>query len=153
MRKRWRSGRWTSLIVLATACGGNAVERADRGPGAAFAMAPAAAPAELPGAGRLVGATFLNRISAAEIAQAIDGAGTRAPAARPVYAVDNHRLTYRTLDGSGRAITASGLVSIPVKAPGAPSPVLSYQHGTLFMDAQAPSNHAVIARPLPSSVR
>ena len=110
-------------------------------------MAPAAAPAELPGAGRLVGATFLNRISAAEIAQAIDGAGTRAPAARPVYAVDNHRLTYRTLDGSGRAITASGLVSIPVKAPGAPSPVLSYQHGTLFKDAQAPSNHAVAAEP------
>ena len=146
MSKRWRSGRWTTLVVLAALCGGSAVRRPAALPVAAIAAVPAAIDPDT-GAGRLLGATFLNRISAAEIAQAIDAAGAKAPAARPVYAVDNHRLTYRTLDGSGRPIAASGLVSIPVKAPGAPSPVLSYQHGTLFKDAQAPSNNAVAAEP------
>ena len=47
------------------------------------------------------------------------------------------------MDGQGRTVTASGLVSVPVKAAGARSPVISYQHGTIFKDAEAPSNHAV----------
>ena len=38
---------------------------------------------------------------------------------------------------------ASGLLSVPLKANGAASPVLGYQHGTTFKDAEAPSNHAV----------
>ncbi len=150
MSRQWRSGRWTALVVLAAMCSGSAGRRPLVAPAASIAAGPGVIEADTgtatsvaPDAGRLLGATFLNRISADEIAQAIDRAGARAPAARPVYAVDNHRLTYRTLDGSGRPITASGLVSIPVKPAGAPSPVLSYQHGTLFKDAQAPSNHAV----------
>ena len=108
--------------------------------------APALSAPDPPGpgeTGRLESATFLNRIPAAEIAGAIAAAGRKAPAITPRYDVANHRLTYRTLDGRGRPITASGLVSVPVKAAGAPSPVMSYQHGTLFKDARAPSNHAV----------
>ena len=147
MSRQWRSVQWSSLIALAVLCGGSAARRADRVPDAPPAAVSTTSPAEFAGAGRLVGAAFLNRISAAEIAQAIDDAGERAPAAQPVYAVDNHRLTYRTFDGSGRPITASGLVSIPVKAPGSRSPVLGYQHGTLFRNAQAPSNNAVAAEP------
>ncbi len=93
--------------------------------------------------GRLEDATTLNRVPASEIAQAIAAAGSKAPAITPRYDVSNHRLIYHTIDGQGRPIRASGLVSVPLKAPGAPSPVLSYQHGTLFNDARAPSNHAV----------
>ena len=108
---------------------------------------PAApAPPEPSGPGRLTGAALLNRFSAADIAQAVAtavAAGDRVPAIKPVYEVANHRLSYLTLDGQGRTVTASGLVSVPVKASGARSPVISYQHGTIFKDAEAPSNHAV----------
>jgi alpha-beta hydrolase superfamily lysophospholipase len=93
--------------------------------------------------GRLEGASTLNRIDASEIERAIDALGRNAPALAPRYDVINHRLIYYTTDGKGMPIKASGLVSVPVKAPGAPSPVLSYQHATLFNDARAPSNHAV----------
>lgn len=89
------------------------------------------------------GATLLNRIAASEIEQAIDAPGGKAAAITPRYDVTNYRLIYHTIDGQGRPIKASGLVSVPVKAPGTPSPVLSYQHATLFTDARAPSNHAV----------
>ena len=151
MFRRSRSGRWTALLLLAAVCGGSAVEHGAAaatepvaGSGLA-AMGSAATPAIAPTAGQLEGAVFLNRISAGEIAQAVAAVGARAPAVTPVYDVDNHRLTYGTIDGNGRPIIASGLVSIPVKAPGAVSPVLGYQHGTLFKNAQAPSNHAVAA--------
>ncbi|MBK7509310.1 MAG: prolyl oligopeptidase family serine peptidase [Comamonadaceae bacterium] len=69
------------------------------------------------------------------------------PSALPVYAVTSYRLTYVTQDGYGNDIVASGLVSVPVKEPGSPSPVLSYQHATIFKDAQAPSNNVVPAEP------
>ena len=80
-------------------------------------------------------ATLLNRIAAADIAQAI----AAAPAAgerlerllqiAPVYEVTNHRLGYLTLDSLGRTVTASGLVSVPVKAAGSrrPGPHLANQ--------------------------
>ena len=97
-----------------------------------------------------MGATVLGRITAADIALAITAAaasGERVPVVNPAYEVANHRLTYLTLDGRGRTVTASGLVSVPVKTAGARSPVISYQHGTTFKDAEAPSNHAVASEP------
>ena len=42
----------------------------------------------------------------------------------------------------GRLINASGALAYPLKLSGAASPVLSFQHATLFLDAQAPSNDA-----------
>jgi len=57
--------------------------------------------------------------------------------------VRSYRLEYLTTDADGRAIRASGLVSVPVKASGSISPILSYQHGTIYRDAEAPSNHAI----------
>ena len=48
-----------------------------------------------------------------------------------------------TSDAKGKTVQASGLVSVPDKPAGAKSPVLSYQHGTIFRDAEAPSNNAV----------
>jgi pimeloyl-ACP methyl ester carboxylesterase len=135
-------------LAAATAC--TAPAGRDRVDAASRASAPllAAAPrVDLGATGRLESAIYLNRISAAEIASAITAAGRKAPAVTPRYDVDNHRLTYRTIDGRGRPITASGLVSVPVRAAGARSPVMSYQHGTLYKDAQAPSNHAVAKEP------
>lgn len=84
----------------------------------------------------------MNSFTAAEIAVALQEPGLKAPGVSPVYEVTNHRLSYRTIDGQGRELTASGLVSVPVKPAGTPSPVISYQHGTIFKDAQAPSNNA-----------
>jgi dienelactone hydrolase len=141
------------LVMLTALCGGSAVEqgpavataaRVAAQAGLSTAVLPAPSPSDT-AEGQLEGAAFLNRIAAAEIARAVADAGEKAPSVTPVYAVDNHRLVYRTLDGSGRPITASGLVSVPVKPPGTPSPVISYQHGTIFHNAQAPSNHAVAA--------
>lgn len=131
-------------LVASTAC--TAPASRDRGDAASSPSAPPLAGAprvDLVAPGRLESAAYINRISAAEIARAVTAAGRKAPAVTPRYDVDNHRLTYRTIDGRGRPITASGLVSVPVKAAGARSPVMGYQHGTLLKDAQAPSNHAV----------
>jgi hypothetical protein len=52
-----------------------------------------------------------------------------------------------TSDGFGREVIASGLVSVPVKPDGARSPVLSYQHATIYKDAQAPSNQVAATEP------
>ena len=52
-----------------------------------------------------------------------------------------------TSDGFGRDVLASGLVSVPVKPDGARSPVLSYQHATIYKDAQAPSNQVAATEP------
>ena len=43
-------------------------------------------------------------------------------------------------DHASQDVLASGLVAVPDKPMGSESPVISYQHGTTFKDAQAPSN-------------
>ncbi len=97
--------------------------------------------------GRLEAVARLNSISAREIASAVQAAGGSLPGVIPVYDVTNYRVSYRTLDAQGKQIVASALVSAPLKAAGAMSPVLSYQHGTMFQDAEVPSNHAVASEP------
>ncbi|MFM9887316.1 MAG: alpha/beta hydrolase family protein [Burkholderiales bacterium] len=158
------------LLSLLVACGGGGADNTSStaaSPDPMSAPIPAApagnqpspsAPSRPPepvepepnGPGRLEGATPLNRIPAADIAQAVAAgiaAGDTVPPVSPVYEVANHRVSYLTLDGQGRTVTASGLISVPVKAAGARSPVISYQHGTIFRDAEAPSNHAVASEP------
>jgi len=56
------------------------------------------------------------------------------------YSVRSYKIIYSTVDTDGEQIRASGLLSIPDKASGMKSPLLSYQHGTIFTDAKAPSN-------------
>lgn len=63
-----------------------------------------------------------------------------------IYSVDAYRITYYTTDGLGRKVLASGLLALPQKG-GLASPVLSFQHGTIYQDAEAPSNHAVAIEP------
>ncbi len=103
---------------------------------------------EITGPGELKEATRVNTFSAADIASAARAPDSKVPAVTPLYAVTSYRLKYLTIDGQGKRILASGLVSVPVKgAASAPSPVISYQHGSVFKDAQAPSNLVLAGEP------
>lgn len=100
-------------------------------------------PVDPTGPGELRSATLIGTLPAAQIAQALEAQGLAGAGLAPAYAVTSYRLEYLTIDAEGREVLASGLVSVPVKAAGARSPVLGYQHPTLFRDAEAPGNHAV----------
>lgn len=59
------------------------------------------------------------------------------------YNVTFYKITYKTIDTNGNIVNASGLVSYPDKIAGnQASPLLSFQHGTIFNDFDAPSNVA-----------
>lgn len=116
------------------------------------APAPPAAPEppRVRGRGELKESSFINTIEAHEVAAALAEAGADAPPAVPLYAVRSYRLTYVTLDAQGREVVASGLVAVPQKGGGTgggTAPVLGYQHGTIFKDAEAPSNNVVASEP------
>ena len=123
------------LIAALTACGG--------GDGEAPGPDQPVVPVNPAGAGQLQSATLLGSIAATDIAQALQAQDSRIPDLVPRYDVLAYRLEYTTSDVNGQPIRASGLVGVPAKAAGAASPVLSYQHGTIFRDSEAPSNNAV----------
>lgn len=130
--------RWCAPVLFATtlvACGGGGDDPIDPP-----APPPPIAPER---AGRLESATPLGTIPVAEIAEALSSKESLAQGVVPRYGVASYRLEYLTTDADGREVRASGLVSVPQKPAGAPSPVLSYQHGTIFRDEEAPSNNAV----------
>lgn len=104
-------------------------------------------PAKVTTHGQLKDATQVNTIAVADIAAAVATVGANVPLVTPLYAVTSYRLTYWTTDGQGKDIVASGLVSVPVKPAGSRSPVLSYQHATIYKDADAPSNKVIAAEP------
>ena len=145
-----RIGRvWTlALVVSLAACGGGGGDRNDvvDGGGGAPGAGGVTPPAPLPGmerAGRLESSALLGTIAPTEITAALGDEKSLTEAVVPRFAVTSYRLEYLTSDADGKEVRASGLVSVPQKPMGAKSPVLSYQHGTLFRDAQAPSNNAV----------
>lgn len=133
---RWPrvAATWVLVAALA-ACGGGDGE--DPGP------EQPVVPVNPAGAGQLQSATLLGSIAATDIAQALQAQDSRIPDLVPRYDVLAYRLEYTTSDVNGQPIRASGLVGVPAKAAGAASPVLSYQHGTIFRDSEAPSNNAV----------
>lgn len=149
-----RLGAWScALVVLLAlnACGGGEdstdAASADR---PLLAATPADAVQRLSVAGSVPAGTLrtvtpLSVVSAATIAQSINA--SRVPNVAPRYAVQTYRLTYTTLDGAGQPIVASGLAAVPVKAPGTSSPMISYQHATIFHDAEAPSNNPTASEP------
>ena len=94
-------------------------------------------------AGRLESAALLSTVPVTEISAALAAKESLAQNVVPRYAVTSYRLDYLTTDADGREVRASGMVSVPQKPAGAKSPLLSYQHGTIFRDAEAPSNNAV----------
>ncbi len=128
-----------AMLLALTACGGG-------GDSGSSAM-----PAPLPvvdnpvGAGHFETATYLGTISATAIAAALPE--NTAASIKPLYPVDAYKLTYTTSDAGGKLITASGLIALPKKSSTAPSPMLSYQHATIKLDADAPSNHATADEP------
>ena len=61
------------------------------------------------------------------------------------YSVKAYKVIYNTKDVDGNTIEASGLLAVPSKDSGEKSPLLSYQHGTIFLDTQAPSNSSTSA--------
>ena len=52
-----------------------------------------------------------------------------------------YKLTYETPDAAGDLVHASGLVCLPTTG-SSNRPVISYQHGTIFLDSDAPSHLA-----------
>lgn len=124
-----------ALVAALAACGGGSGS-ADSGKPPDPVPAP-----EL--SGRLESAVSLGAISVADIAAALAAKESLAEGVVPQYSVTSYRLEYQTTDADGKQVRASGMVSVPQKAAGAKSPVLSYQHGTIFRDAEAPSNNAV----------
>ena len=58
------------------------------------------------------------------------------------YGVALYKIVYKTVTPDGRLINASGALAYPLKLSGTASPMLSFQHATLFLDSQAPSNGA-----------
>lgn len=116
-------------VLLIAGCGGGA---------SLDAPAPTSV-AEPTGPGQLLAVTPLGTITTAQIGQALAAAGADAPPVTPRYDVANYRVEYLTTDVDGKEIRVSGLISLPLKPAGARSPVLSYQHATIFTDAEAPS--------------
>lgn len=97
-------------------------------------------PPENSAPGALLSGSMVNTITPAQITQAFkDPESYIQGGIVPRYSVSSYRLNYVTTDKSGAKVTASGLVSVPVKGAGARSPVLSYQHASTFRNNQAPS--------------
>ena len=97
-------------------------------------------PPENSAPGALLSGSMVNTITPAQITQAFKDPDSHIQSGIvPRYSVSSYRLNYVTTDKNGAKVTASGLVSVPVKAAGARSPVLSYQHASTFRNNQAPS--------------
>ena len=117
------------LTTTLVACGGGGDD-----PPAPVPEVPATGP------GALISSTPVNTLSAQAITTAMSDPDSKVhEGLAPRYDVSSWRLVYQTTDKYGLPVQASGLVSVPVKAAGTTSPVLSYQHATVFRDKQAPS--------------
>jgi pimeloyl-ACP methyl ester carboxylesterase len=90
--------------------------------------------------GDVVSGTLVATHSSEDINALFTGSGLFADKTA-VYDVAAYKIVYKTVDTSGNIIDASGLLTIPQKAADAKSPLLSYQHGTKFLDADVPSNN------------
>ncbi len=148
VRPRLMPGLMALMLAGLAACGGGADEadatQAVQAPQARQALA-AMATAVAPGPGTLQAATPLQTVPLADLAAVLDSAPLVGQRSR--YAVTTWRLTYTTVDGDGHLVTASALAAVPVKPAGQPSPVMSWQHGTLFEDRRVPSNNHPLEEP------
>lgn len=144
---RSRMVRTLSLVVCAiyvSGCGGGGGKDA---PAAATSVAREPAIFNAAGSGEFKEAVALKTISTSEITAAMDKDGAKAFRANPRYAVRAYRMNYLTVDEQGKQILASSLVAVPLKANGAVSPLISFQHGTLTRSSEAPSNLPSVGNP------
>lgn len=126
-----------TLVTLLAGCGG----------GGDSGKAPPPVVVEPDGPGRTLAVTPLRSFTVAEVSAALQALGDQAPAVTVRHAVQAWRVDYVTLDADGREQRASGLLAVPLKPAGRPSPVLSYQHATIFLDAEAPTNAMAAGEP------
>lgn len=139
-------------VALLTACGGGSGDNTEGGAShlnstaAGVNSAPnAAIPAPLPprlvnARGALLDGKPLKTHDISANRAAADGSAKQIPAVAPLYATTLYRLTYQTVDAKGQLTSASGVVVLPQKPAGRNSPLLSFHHGTVFYDREAPSN-------------
>ena len=141
-----RYARLTGAAVLAVAlaaCGGGNSDDKNADNGGQGGGDTPVQPADPATQGRFEGAIPLGTIALADINAAVADKGSRLEGLKPLYGVTSYRIEYLTVGAAGQSVKASGLVSVPNKPAGSKSPVLSYQHGTTFFDAEVPSNNAV----------
>lgn len=98
---------------------------------------PASAPAER---GALVSVKHLKRNTQAAINTVIADQPDDLPPISVFYDVETFQLNYLTVDGHGVLTEASALIALPQKSPLKRSPILSFQHGTVFYNAEAPTS-------------
>ncbi|MEQ8237592.1 MAG: alpha/beta fold hydrolase [Cyclobacteriaceae bacterium] len=77
--------------------------------------------------------------SASELRNFISVANIDVDASKMIYDVSQFRVNYKTTY-KGEEILASGLVLLPVSDDLLSVPILSFQHGTIFSQAEAPTN-------------
>jgi len=106
-------------------------------------------PARAPVAGDLVSWSQAGTLNTAYLNDLILAAGMLGFTA--LSDVSCYKLTYKTPDASAALINASGLVCLPATRRGG-RPVLSYQHGTIFQDSEAPSSFPTSAESLVGAV-
>lgn len=116
-------------IMLLTACGGN-------GQSTKFTAEPSPQAVSTQGGFQSISSAILH--SKADIQQAMDAELGDSPNNVAKYAVEIRKIEYLTPDRSGVLQKASGVIALPVKS--TTSPQLSYQHATIFKNAEAPSN-------------
>ncbi|MEJ7645219.1 MAG: lipase family protein [Chryseolinea sp.] len=95
---------------------------------------------EAPPENALVNATLVFSASSAQAKLVAQLAGLNIDISEFVNDVDIYKVSYNTVY-KGEGIVASGLISLPKT--GEAVPMISYQHGTITRDTDAPSNFAV----------
>lgn len=116
-------------MMLLTACGGN-------GQSSNLIREPNLKPDATQGGFQNITAPI--RHSKASIQQAIDTELGESQNAVARYDVEIRKIEYLTPDRAGVLQKASGVIALPVKSTA--SPILSFQHATIFRNAEAPSN-------------
>ncbi len=151
----YRSILLTSSVLLLTACGGgdtttatSATNLSSSSNASSATVLPAIPTRIVNQRGALLEGQLVKTNTVPDSTAAISDPAAKAPAVIPVYDVKQYRVTYQTVDGGGKLTTASGVIAIPQKPAGAKSPLLSFQHGTVFHDIEAPSNDTVATSPI-----
>lgn len=87
----------------------------------------------------LVSSTLVKELTKEQLIAAL-GSSLGAQAALFISSgVKQYKIVYKTKNTDGTEIQASGALIVPIKAGTTAIPMVSYQHGTIFDDKQAPS--------------
>jgi Dipeptidyl aminopeptidases/acylaminoacyl-peptidases len=139
--------------VLLTACGGGSstaqTNLADNASNASNTIALPAIPPRITNTrGALLNGELVKTNTVQDSTAAVSNPITKTPPLIPLYDVKQYRVTYQTLGSSNNLTNASGVIAVPQKPAGAKSPLLSFQHGTVFFDREAPSNDTAATSPV-----